>query len=166
LGVITPEVDALRTELGLPGMKVLQFGFSNKGAHIHLPHRFTPDTVAYTGTHDNTTTQAWWQTASAEERSTLQAYVGLDNERPVWPLIRAVESSVAEIAVIPAQDLLELGAEARMNTPAVAHGNWHWRAPESCWTPELAAKLAALAEATDRDNDPLDAAVDETGSRE
>ena len=158
LGVITPEVEALRTELGLPGMKVLQFGFSNKGAHIHLPHRFTPDTVAYTGTHDNNTTQGWWQTASAEERSTVETYTGLKDNRPVWPLIRAVESSVAQMAVLPAQDLLELGSEARMNTPAVANGNWHWRAPESCWTPELAARLAALAEATDRDNDPLDAA--------
>jgi 4-alpha-glucanotransferase len=156
--VITPEVEALRTELGLPGMKVLQFGFSNKGAHIHLPHRFTPDTVAYTGTHDNNTTQGWWQTASAEERSTVETYTGLKDNRPVWPLIRAVESSVAQMAVLPAQDLLELGSEARMNTPAVANGNWHWRAPESCWTPELAARLAALAEATDRDNDPLDAA--------
>jgi 4-alpha-glucanotransferase len=157
LGVITPEVEALRTALGLAGMKVLQFGFSDKGAHIHLPHRYTPDTVAYTGTHDNTTTQGWWQTASAEERSTVENYVGLKDNRPVWPLIRALESSVAQVAVVPAQDLLELGAEARMNTPAVATGNWHWRAPEGCWTSALAAKLAALVEATDRDNDPLDA---------
>jgi 4-alpha-glucanotransferase len=164
LGVITPEVDALRTELGLPGMKVLQFGFSNKGAHIHLPHRFTPDTVAYTGTHDNNTTQGWWQTVSAEERSTVETYTGMKDNRPVWPLIRTVETSVAQIAVIPAQDLLELGSEARMNTPAVANGNWHWRAPESCWTPELAARLAALAEATDRDNDPLE--TEEAGNRE
>jgi 4-alpha-glucanotransferase len=75
--------------------------------------------------------------------------------RPVWPLIRAVETSVAQIAVVPVQDLLELGSEARMNTPSVAAGNWSWRAPESASTPELAAKLAALAEVTDRDNDPL-----------
>jgi 4-alpha-glucanotransferase len=164
LGLITPEVEALRTELGLPGMKVLQFGFSNKGAHIHLPHRFTPDTVAYTGTHDNNTTLGWWQTASAEERSTVETYTGMKDNQPVWPLIRAVESSVARIAVIPAQDLLELGSEARMNTPAVANGNWLWRAPEACWTPELASRMAALVEATDRDNDPLDA--EEAGNRE
>ena len=81
--------------------------------------------------------------------------VGPVDENPVWPLIRAVESSVAEIAIVPAQDLLELGSEARMNTPAVAAGNWSWRAPEAAWTRELAAKLAALAEVTDRDNDPL-----------
>ena len=76
-------------------------------------------------------------------------------KQPVWPLIRAVEASVAQMAVLPAQDLLELGSEARMNTPAVAAGNWNWRAPEACWTPDLAAKLAALVEVTDRENDPL-----------
>jgi len=81
--------------------------------------------------------------------------VGPVDKNPVWPLIRALESSVAEVAIVPAQDLLELGSEARMNTPAVAAGNWSWRAPEAAWTPELAAKLAALIEVTDRDNDPL-----------
>jgi 4-alpha-glucanotransferase len=155
LGVITPEVDALRMELGLPDMKVLQFGFSDRGAHIHLPHRYTPATVAYTGTHDNNTTLGWWKTAPKTESAAVEAYVGPVGKQPVWPLIRAVEASVAQMAVIPAQDLLELGSEARMNTPAVAGGNWHWRAPEACWTPELAAKLAALAEVTDRDYDPL-----------
>ena len=106
LGLITPEVDALRQELGLPGMKVLQFGFSNKGAHIHLPHRFTPDTVAYTGTHDNDTTQGWWKTAGKAERAAVEAYAGPVGKRPVWPLIRAVEASVAQMAMLPAQDLL------------------------------------------------------------
>ncbi|MGB9407228.1 MAG: 4-alpha-glucanotransferase [Terracidiphilus sp.] len=155
LGMITPEVDALRRELGLPGMKVVQFGFGSKGAHIHLPHRFSPDTVAYTGTHDNNTTLGWWQAASKIERAAVKAYVGPFGDNPVWPLIWAIEASVAQIAVVPAQDLLELGSEARMNTPAVAAGNWSWRAPEASWTPELAAKLAALAETVDRDNDPL-----------
>jgi 4-alpha-glucanotransferase len=136
-------------------MKVLQFGFNSKGAHIHLPHRHIPATVAYTGTHDNDTTQGWWNAASKAERSAVEAYVGPVGKRPVWPLIRATEASVAQIAVVPAQDLLELGSEARMNTPAVAAGNWSWRAPEECWKPELAARLAALAEVTDRDNDPL-----------
>jgi 4-alpha-glucanotransferase len=155
LGIITPAVDALRMELGLPGMKVLQFGFGSKGAHIHLPHRFTPDTVAYTGTHDNDTTQGWWDAAGKVERRAVEAYVGPVGGRPVWPLIRAVEASGAQGAVVPAQDLLELGSEARMNTPAVAAGNWSWRAPEGCWKPELADRLAALVEVTDRDNDPL-----------
>ncbi|MGD0830315.1 MAG: 4-alpha-glucanotransferase [Terracidiphilus sp.] len=161
LGLITPEVEALRHELGLPGMKVLQFGFSDTGAHIHLPPRFTPETVAYTGTHDNNTTLGWWKTASMKERDAVEALVGPVDQRPVWPLIRALEASVAQIALIPAQDLLELGAEARMNTPSVAAGNWSWRAPESSWTPDLAARLAALAEVTDRDNDPLEKAHQE-----
>jgi 4-alpha-glucanotransferase len=155
LGLITPEVDALRLELGMPGMKVLQFGYNSKGAHIHLPHRFTPGTVAYTGTHDNDTTQGWWDAAGKIEQSAVEAYVGPVHRRPVWPLIRTTEASVAQLAVVPAQDLLELGSEARMNTPAVASGNWSWRAPEGSWKPELAARLAGLVEVTDRDNDPL-----------
>jgi 4-alpha-glucanotransferase len=156
LGVITPEVDALRHSLGLPGMKVLQFGFNSEGAHIHLPHRFTPDTVAYTGTHDNNTTQGWWKSADPVEHQAVEAYVGPVNGHAVWPLIRATEASVAQMAVVPVQDILELGAEARMNTPSVAIGNWSWRAPESAWTPELAEKLAAIVAVTDRDHDPLE----------
>jgi 4-alpha-glucanotransferase len=155
LGMITPEVEALRLELGMPGMKVVQFGFGDKGAHIHLPHRMEPATVAYTGTHDNDTTLGWWRTASKAERHAAEAYVGAVHGHPVWPLIRAVEASPAQVAVVPAQDLLELGSEARMNTPAVADGNWSWRATAGCWTADLAERLAALAEVTDRDNDPL-----------
>ena len=155
LGLITPEVEALRQELGMPGMKVLQFGFSSKGAHMHLPQQFTAETVAYTGTHDNDTTQGWWNSASKTERAAVEALVGPVADRPVWPLIRAAEASVAEMAIVPVQDLLELGSEARMNTPAVPAGNWSWRAPENCWTDELSARLAPLAEVTDRDNDPL-----------
>jgi len=155
LGLITPKVNALRKAIELPGMKVMQFGFSDKGAHIHLPHRLTEGTVAYTGTHDNDTTLGWWQAASKAERDAVESYLGPVNGNPVWPMIRAIESSVAEIAMVPAQDLLELGSEARMNRPSVAAGNWNWRAPEAAWTAELAAKLAAIAQATDRDNDPL-----------
>jgi 4-alpha-glucanotransferase len=170
LGMITPEVEALRLELGFPGMKVLQFGFSDKGAHIHLPHRFVPACVAYTGTHDNDTTLGWWKTASETVRTAVQTYVGtipaVDGvQHPVWPLIRAAETSVAEIAVVPAQDLLELGSESRMNTPAIPTGNWSWRAPEHCWTQDLAERLGALADVTDRDNDPLGEAGSE-GARE
>lgn len=160
LGLITPEVDALRQEMQMPGMKVLQFGFGSKGAHVHLPHRFTPDTVAYTGTHDNDTTQGWWDKAGQTERRALEVCMGPLPQRdgrtwPVWPLIQAAEASVAQLAIVPAQDLLELGSDARMNTPAVADGNWSWRAPEHCWTPVIAERLAALAEVTDRNNDPL-----------
>ena len=164
LGVITPEVDALRCEFKFPGMRVLQFGFSDKGAHVHLPHRYTPDTVAYTGTHDNNTTQGWWQKAVAAERSAVEDYVGPVGERPVWPLIRAVEASVAGMAIFPAQDLLELDASARMNMPSVSSGNWTWRAPRDAWGPELAARLAAIVEVTDRDHDPLGKTPEDEGS--
>jgi 4-alpha-glucanotransferase len=89
------------------------------------------------------------------ERAAVEAYIGNIGEKPTWPLMRAVSSSVAEMSVFPAQDLLELGSEARMNTPAVAAGNWSWRAPEGSWTPQLAESLAAIVDVTDRDNDPL-----------
>jgi 4-alpha-glucanotransferase len=155
LGMITREVEALRLELGLPGMRVMQFGFGSKGAHMHLPHKLTTATVAYTGTHDNDTTQGWWDSAGMKIQQAAETLVGPVGGKPAWPLIRAIEASVAQMAIVPAQDLLELGAEARMNTPAVPAGNWSWRAPENCWTNELAERLAALAELTDRDNDPL-----------
>ncbi len=155
LGVITPEVDQLRDALGLPGMKVMQFGFGNRGAHVHLPQRHTARTVVYTGTHDNDTTQGWWETAAEKERKAAEALLGPVNGRAAWPMIRAAAASVAQMVIFPAQDLLGLGSEARMNTPAVADGNWSWRAPEGCWTEALAEQLAALTEATDRDSDPL-----------
>ncbi|HTX75690.1 MAG TPA: 4-alpha-glucanotransferase [Terracidiphilus sp.] len=158
LGLITKEVDALRMAAGFPGMRVIQFGFSDVGAHIHLPHLYTPQTVAYTGTHDNDTTRGWFESASEAEQEAIAAYIGEPpgKDGAVWPLIRAVETSVAQLAIVPAQDLLEMGSEARMNTPAVADGNWSWRAPEGAWTAELAGKLAALAEVTDRENDPME----------
>jgi len=162
LGLITAEVDALRMELGLPGMKVIQFGYGDKGAHIHLPHRYTEDCVAYTGTHDNDTTRGWWPSLGEMEQGAVEAYVGMVNQRPTWPMIRAVQSSVAQMAIVPAQDMLELGSEARMNTPAVANGNWSWRAPEGSWTADLAKTLAAIVDVTDRDNDPME----ETGNRD
>jgi 4-alpha-glucanotransferase len=157
LGMITKEVETLRVELAMPGMKVIQFGFSDKGAHMHLPHQYTPGTVAYTGTHDNDTTLGWWNVASKAEKLAVHAYIGElnSNSSPVWSLIRVVADSVAQLSIVPAQDLFELGSEARMNTPAVANGNWSWRVAEHSWTPELAAKLAAIADVTDRDNDPL-----------
>jgi 4-alpha-glucanotransferase len=160
LGMITKAVDQLRIDLGMPGMRVIQFGFSDKGAHIHLPHQYKPSTVAYTGTHDNDTTLGWWQNAGDVVRAAAEAYVGAipSNDgvpSPVWPFIRATAASVAQLAIVPAQDLLEVGSEARMNTPSVASGNWSWRAPEGAWTPELAVRLSAISEVTDRDNDPM-----------
>jgi 4-alpha-glucanotransferase len=155
LGLITPEVDALRLSQGMPCMRVLQFGFSGADAHDHLPHRFVPGTVSYTGTHDNDTTFGWWQKATEVERTAFETYLGTVPESPVWPLMRASAASVAELALVPAQDLLNLGSEARMNTPAVAVGNWSWRAPEGSFHEGLSRGLADLAQVTDRDNDPL-----------
>ena len=171
LGLITPPVEALRSSLGLPTMRVMQFGFSNKGAHPHLPHQYTPGTVAYTGTHDNDTTQGWWRTASKAERAAVEAYVGpvresIGEDRPVWPLIRALHASVAELTIVPAQDLLELDSSARMNTPAVPSGNWSWRAPAGSFTPALAERLAALVAVTDREYDPLGQAAPEEPAAE
>jgi 4-alpha-glucanotransferase len=157
LGVITAEVEAMRAAMKAPGMKVMQFGFIDKGSHSHLPHSFSPDTVAYTGTHDNNTTKGWWKAASKPERAAVEAYIGpgaIDGN-VVWPLIRSLSASVAQLTVVPAQDLLELGSEARMNTPSTTLGNWSWRAHEGGWTPELAERLLALSEVTDRNNDPL-----------
>lgn len=156
LGLITKEVDALRDQFRLPGMKVLQFGFSARGAHIHLPHQFVTNTVAYTGTHDNDTTRGWWDHGTNEtEKAAAQAYLGADahgdGAAVVWPLIRATATSVADIALYPLQDILELGSEARMNVPSRPTGNWSWRCPENALTTELARKLAALTEVTDRD---------------
>ena len=162
LGLITPDVDALRLELTMPGMRVLQFGFGDKGAHMHLPHQCVPGMVAYTGTHDNDTTVGWWENLGKTERAAVEALVGPVNGRPTWPLIRAAEGSVAEIAIVPVQDLLEFGSEARMNTPAVPQGNWSWRVPEGSWTPELAERVAAIVDITDRDNDPLEAVKTES----
>jgi 4-alpha-glucanotransferase len=157
LGLITPEVEALRMALAMPGMRVLQFGFGDKGAHMHLPHQFVPGTVAYTGTHDNDTTQGWWGTLGKAEQSAVEALLGPMNGKAAWPLIRAAAGSVAEISIFPAQDLLELGSEARMNKPAVSGGNWNWRVPEGSWTPEIARRLAEIVDVTDRDNDAIKA---------
>lgn len=152
LGMITKEVDELRDQFSLPGMRVMQFGFSNPGAHLHLPHRYVVNSVAYTGTHDNDTTRGWWEHGATDnERTAVHAYLGNDGSGVVWPLIRAVATSVADASLYPVQDILELGSEARMNVPSRPDGNWSWRCPEEALTPALAEKLGALTEVSDRD---------------
>jgi 4-alpha-glucanotransferase len=150
LGYITPEVHALRERLQMPGMAVLQFGFGDEGAHIYLPHR-AGGKVIYTGTHDNDTTVGWFHSGAAEhERRNAEAYFGRGDDGIHWAFIRAAQTSAAEFALIPLQDVLGLGSEARMNTPSVHGGNWKWRFAPGQFTAELAAKLAHLAEMTDR----------------
>jgi 4-alpha-glucanotransferase len=154
LGLITPEVDELREHFGMPGMRILQFGFSDRGAHLYLPHRYVPNTVAYTGTHDNNTTQGWWRDdLSDTERAHVQTYlqpIEYDGQI-VWTMIRAAARSVANLCVFPLQDVLHLGSEARMNTPSAGAGNWTWRYALHALHPDFAAQLAALMEMTDRD---------------
>ena len=154
LGVITKEVDELRRDFDLPGMRVLQFGFADRGGHLYLPHEYVPNCVVYTGTHDNNTTLGWWRdNATAVEKENLQTYLHplAHDEDVVWAMIKAAASSVAETCIFPLQDVLHLGSEARMNTPALPDGNWAWRyAPEQLH-PDLAAQLAAIMVMTDRD---------------
>jgi 4-alpha-glucanotransferase len=151
LGYITPEVHALRERHQIPGLAVLQFGFSDAGAHVYLPHRLTPDRVVYTGTHDNDTTLGWWKSGVSEaERRAIQAYVGLPEDGMHWAFIRLAQESVASLAVVPLQDVLGLGSEARLNTPSVSEGNFRWRYQPGSLTRPLAEKLAVLAEVTDR----------------
>lgn len=153
LGLITPEVDQLRYQFGMPGMRILQFGFGDRGAHNYLPHRYEPNTVVYTGTHDNNTTAGWWaQGANEREHEAVRIYTGASGDQPiVWPLIRAAAASVADTCIFPLQDVLSLGSEARMNIPAEAGDNWSWRFTSGAIRPEHAQQLAALTELTDRD---------------
>src|ERR1035438_5298852 len=154
LGLITPEVDELREHFGMPGMRILQFGFSDRGAHLYLPHQYVPNTVAYTGTHDNNTTLGWWRDgATGEERDHVQTYLQpIRSECDiVGAMMRAAAASVANLCIFPMQDVLGLGSEARMNPPAAASGNWTWRYREDQLHPGLASALAALMEMTDRD---------------
>jgi len=151
LGYITPEVHALRERHNIPGMAVLQFGFGDPGAHMYLPHRLTPDRVIYTGTHDNDTTLGWWNSSATEhERRAATAYTGCCEEGINWALIRVAQASVASLSVVPLQDVLGLGSEARLNTPSRYEGNYHWRYQPGSLTRNLSEKLAALAEVTDR----------------
>jgi 4-alpha-glucanotransferase len=151
LGLITEEVHALRERLGIPGMKVLQFGFDNPGAHIYLPHNFKPNCVVYTGTHDNDTTVGWWKSAASDqEKRFATAYIGEAKDGIHWALIRAAYASVANLAVAPLQDILGLDSESRMNTPSRSDGNWGWRFEAGALTSALAEKLAALSIVSDR----------------
>ena len=151
LGLITPEVDQLRAQFGLPGMRVIQFGFSDPGAHMHLPHRYERNCVVYTGTHDNDTTLGWWQHgATRVEKAAAETYLHPREGDVVWSMIRAVAASVADTCLFPVQDILSLGSEARMNTPARSKDNWGWRLAPGALTPELAERLARLTEVTDR----------------
>jgi 4-alpha-glucanotransferase len=155
LGVITPEVEALRSRFGFPGMAVLQFAFGNDPqAESFRPHAYERNLVAYTGTHDNDTALGWWEGGAGDsirsaedvekEKAFARAYLATDGREMNWTLIRAVLASVADTAIVPLQDVLGLGSEARMNRPSTADANWRWRFREEALRPELAERLAAL----------------------
>ncbi len=131
LGDITPQVDALRRRHGFPGMRVLQFAFEGDEDNPHRSRNHTPDTVVYTGTHDNDTTLGWWQALTQGQRDRILATVGQPAEPMPRALVLEAMASVGRLAVIPMQDLLGLGREARMNTPGKAEGNWRWQLPET-----------------------------------
>jgi 4-alpha-glucanotransferase len=130
-------------------MKVLQFGFYGSDSE-YLPHRYPEHCVVYTGTHDNDTARGWYAALKPEERERVWDYLGCDGREIEWALIRAAYASVAERAVVPMQDVLGLGSEARMNTPSQPGGNWTWRAMPDAFRPELAARVRRLADLTGR----------------
>ena len=140
LGLVTPDVIELLAAFKLPGMKVLQFGFSGP-ENPFLPHNYVPNCVAYTGTHDNDTALGWFGSAEPHEREFAKRYLRIDGSDFAWDLIRAVWGSVADIAITPMQDLLNCGGEARMNFPSRLGGNWEWRVRENVLNDELAAKI-------------------------
>jgi 4-alpha-glucanotransferase len=144
LGVITPDVDALRKQFQLPGMRILQFAFGSDASDRFLPHNYEPDTVVYTGTHDNDTVAGWWAQASDQERHFARGYLATDGHDMPWTLIRAAMASVADTAVHPMQDVLALPTEARMNYPGQESGWWRWRFQWHQVQPWHAARLTEL----------------------
>jgi 4-alpha-glucanotransferase len=141
LGLITPEVHALRNRYGLPGMRILQFAFDGSSGNPYLPHNHRRDSVVYTGTHDNDTTLGWYQGLDPAQRDYLLEYLGMPGEPMPWPLIRCAMASVADMAVIPLQDALALDSAHRMNMPGTPEGNWSWRFDWEMIPGDLAARL-------------------------
>jgi 4-alpha-glucanotransferase len=151
LGTITPDVIALRDRFELPGIRVFQFGFDGNPDNPHLPHTYGPNTVAYTGTHDNTTTRDWYESVPEHVRQAARDYADKAGPRSgevVWDIIQSVWSSKAGLVIAPLQDLLNLGVEGRMNAPGVATGNWCWRCTEEMLKPSLFERLGELTAAT------------------
>jgi 4-alpha-glucanotransferase len=142
LGIITESVEALRGAYKLPGMKILQFAFDGNSANPYLPMNFSPNNVAYTGTHDNDTTLGWFEHLSDQERQRVYDYLAESGLSMPWALIHATLASVAKLAVVPMQDILCLGGEHRMNTPGTTVGNWHWRFDWSQLSDDKAGRFA------------------------
>ncbi len=154
LGLITPDVGALRDQFKLPGMRVLQFAFDGNSDNPHLPHNFVPNTVVYTGTHDNATTRGWYEELPWHQRQCLWNYLkrpsGGESHEAALALIALAWSSAAALAIAPLQDILNLGSEARMNLPGHAEGNWGWQSTEEMLTPEAFRWLHDLTQTSNR----------------
>jgi 4-alpha-glucanotransferase len=159
LGVITSKVEELRNRLGLPGMAVLQFAFGEDGTH--RPNNYSRQLVSFTGTHDNNTTRGWWHdlrtaakskpgSPSRREMARVKAFLQSDGREISWRFIQATMASVADVSMIPLQDVLALGREARMNIPGRAKGNWDWRYASESITTRITARLRELTEVTGR----------------
>ncbi|MBK1715680.1 4-alpha-glucanotransferase [Rubrivivax gelatinosus] len=152
LGVITPDVDALRKRFDFPGMRILQFAWGEdvNAEHRFLPHRYEPDTVVYTGTHDNDTTIGWYASTSEAARNHLREYLATDGHTPHWDLIRCACSSIADSAIYPMQDVLGLDGSHRMNFPGTGSGNWGWRFSWDQVPGDAATRLHRMAQLYDR----------------
>lgn len=147
LGIITPEVEALRDKFAFPGMKIVHFAFGGDAGNPYLPFNYQRNCIAYTGTHDNDTTVGWFDKLSEGERNHVLGYLGCTSSDGIqWDLIRLVFSSVADVAIVPLQDILGLGSEARMNTPGVGEGNWEWRYRSEALTHKDRELLKSLTE--------------------
>lgn len=144
LGVITPDVEDLRRGFELPGMRVLQFAFDGSSDNPHLPHRHERETIICTGTHDNDTTVGWYRSLDAESARRVDFYLGSSPGEMPGALVRAALASVGALAVVPVQDVLALGSEARFNTPSTAAGNWRWRLPPGALSAELGGRYRHL----------------------
>ena len=145
LGMITPDVVELRERFKLPGMRILQFAFAEDESHHFLPHRYVPNTVAYTGTHDNDTCIGWWNSATPGEKGFAQKYLGSDGHQIQWDMIRAISNSEANTVIISMQDVLGLSGEHRMNYPGQPSGNWEWRFSWERVRPEQTQALVKIS---------------------
>jgi 4-alpha-glucanotransferase len=155
LGVITSDVRALRDQFQLPGTRILQFAFDGNADNPYLPHNYVPNTVVYTGTHDNNTTRGWFETLPEDQRRNMWSYLkrpGGNSDEVAWELIRLAWFSTAGLAIAPLQDLLNLGAEARMNLPGSVGGNWRWRCTDEMWSESLVDHLRGLNASSNRNS--------------
>jgi len=153
LGLITPDVRALRDQFHLPGTKVLQFAFDGHSDNPYLPENYSANTVVYTGTHDNDTTRGWFAALPQNQREKVWNYLKRrpgESSEIAWELIRLTWSSVAALAMTPLQDLLNLGTEARMNLPGRVEGNWRWRCTEDMLSEPALERLRELTATSKR----------------